>query len=49
MMYTVARMDDEGKWVALETYSSYSEAELNYDAYVDMYPGSYVDIISSPE
>ena len=49
MMYTVARMDDEGKWVALETYSSYSEADLDYDKYAEMYPGFYVDIISSPE
>ena len=49
MMYTVARMDDEGKWLALETYSSYSEAELNYDAYVDMYPNALVDIISHGE
>ena len=48
-MYTIARMDDEGKWVALETYSSYSEAELNYDKYAEMYPNALVDIISHGE
>lgn len=45
-MYTVARMTDDGKWVALDSFDSYSEAELNYDAYVEMYPNALVDIVS---
>ena len=49
MMYTIARMNDEGKFIALDTFDSYSEAELNYDKYEDMYPYAYVDILVSPE
>ncbi len=49
MTYTISRMDDDGKWVALDSFDSYSEAELNYDKYVEMYPYAYVDIVSSPE
>jgi hypothetical protein len=48
-MYTVARMTDEGEWLAIDSFESYSEAELNYDAYVDMYPNALVDIISQGE
>jgi len=46
-MYTVARMNDEGRWVALDTFDSYSEAELSYDKYEDMYPYALIEIISS--
>lgn len=49
MMYTVARMDDEGKWVALESFETYSEAEMNLDWYGDKYPYALIDIVSSPE
>jgi hypothetical protein len=47
--YTIARMNDEGNWVALESFDSYSEAELNYDKYEDMYPYALIEIISSAE
>ena len=47
MMYTIAALNDEGEWVSLETYASYSEADLDYDKYAEMYPGFYVDIISN--
>lgn len=43
--YTIARMDDEGNWVALDTFDSYSEAELVFDKYTDMYPFTLVDIV----
>lgn len=43
--YTIARMDDEGYWVALDTFDSYSEAELNFSKYIDMYPFTLVDIV----
>lgn len=43
--YTIARMDDEGHWVALDTFDSYSEAELVFDKYTDMYPFTLVDIV----
>ena len=45
MSYTIARMDDEGYWVALNTFDSYSEAELVFDKYTDMYPFTLVDIV----
>jgi len=45
--YTIARMNDEGKFIALDTFDSYSEAELNYYKYEDMYPYALIEIISS--
>ena len=49
MSYTIARMNDEGNWVALDTFDSYSEADLNYDKYGEMYPYALIEIISSAE
>jgi hypothetical protein len=50
MTYYIARIDDEnGKWVILDPFDSYSDAEMVFDSYCDMYPYAYVDIISSPE
>ncbi len=46
MMYTIARMNDEGRWLALETFDSYSEAEMNYDKYGEMYPYAFIEIIA---
>jgi len=43
--YTIARMDDEGHWVAIDSFDSYSEADLVLDKYADMYPSTIVDII----
>lgn len=43
--YTIARMDDEGHWIALDTFDSYSEAELVFPKYEEMYPYTYVDIV----
>jgi hypothetical protein len=40
-------MNDEGNWVALESFDSYNEAELNIDGYFNMYPNAYVDIVAS--
>jgi hypothetical protein len=41
-------MDDEGNWVALESFETYSEAEMNLDWYSDIcIPMPYVDIIAS--
>jgi hypothetical protein len=49
MTYTISRMDDEGNMIALESFNTYSEAEMNINAYFNMYPYAYVDIIVSPE
>jgi len=46
--YTISRMDDEGNMIALESFDTYSEAEMNINAYFNMYPYAYVDIIVSP-
>ena len=47
MTYTIARMNDEGNWVALESFDCYNEAELNIDGYFNMYPNAYVYIVAS--
>ena len=47
--YTISRMDDEGNMLALESFNTYSEAEMMFDSYCDMYPHAYVDIVSTPE
>jgi hypothetical protein len=47
--YTIARMDNEGNMLALESFDTYSEAEMMFDSYCDMYPHAYVDIVSTPE
>ncbi|WJZ48589.1 hypothetical protein [Synechococcus phage DSL-LC07] len=49
MTYTISRMDDEGNWVALESFETYSEAEMNHDWYSDKYPYALVDIVSTLE
>jgi hypothetical protein len=38
MTYTIARMNDEGNWVALESFDSYSEADMNLDWYLISIP-----------
>jgi hypothetical protein len=48
MTYTISRMDDEGNMIALESFDTYSEAEMTINAYFNMYPNAYVDIIVSP-
>ena len=45
MNYSISRMDDEGNWVALELFETYSEAEMNLDWYMDQYPNTAVDIL----
>lgn len=45
--YYIARIDEDGKWVILDPFDSYSDAEMVFDNYCDMYPHAYVDIISS--
>jgi hypothetical protein len=47
MNYTISRMDDEGNWIALESFETYSEAEMNLDWYSDQYPNTVVDILFS--
>jgi hypothetical protein len=46
MTYTIARMNDEGNWVALESFETYNEADMNLDWYGDQYPNAYLDIAS---
>jgi len=48
-VYYIAMMDDNGNWQYLDNAPSYSDAELMFDSYCDMYPHAYVDIISTPE
>ena len=40
-------MNDEGNWVALESFETYSEADMNLDWYGDQYPDAYLDIVAS--
>jgi hypothetical protein len=42
-------MDDEGNMIALESFNTYSEAEMMINSYFNMYPHAYVDIIVSPD
>ena len=46
-MYTIARMSDEGNWEALESFETYSEADMNLDWYCDKYPSAYIDVVAS--
>jgi hypothetical protein len=48
-MYYVALMKDDGYWKPLDFFSSYSDAELHFDAYCDLYPLGYVDVVSKAE
>ena len=47
MTYYIAMMTDEGNWKALDLLPSYSDAEDVFDAYCDMYPNAYVDILAA--
>jgi hypothetical protein len=47
MTYTIARMNDEGNWVALESFETYNEADMNLDWYADQYPHDFLDIVAS--
>ena len=49
MVYTISRMDDEGHWIALESFETYSEAEMNHEWYSNQYPYALVDIVSTLE
>lgn len=49
MSYIIARMDDDGQWQYMDRFSTYSDAEMHFDQYCDMYPNAYIDIISTPE
>ena len=46
-MYYIARINDEGNWEYLDNVPTYSEAEEVFDAYCDMYPHAYIDILSA--
>ena len=48
-MYYVALMNDSGQWEALDNVPTYSAAEELLDAYCDLYPNAYVDVISQAE
>ena len=45
--YTISMMSDDGNWVALESFETYSEADMNLDWYCDQHPNAYLDIVSS--
>jgi hypothetical protein len=44
-MYFIAMMT-EGTMKALDNFPSYSDAEMHYDAYCDMYPNAWIEIVS---
>jgi hypothetical protein len=44
--YSVARMSiDEGGWVSIREFDSYSEADMWHEHYADIYDNSLVEII----
>ena len=47
MDYTISMVNDEGDWVALETFETYSEADMNLDWYWEQYPNAYLDIVAT--
>ena len=47
MTYMIARMNDDGSFVALKSFETYNEADMNLDWYCDQYPSAYVDIVAS--
>jgi len=47
MNYTIAKLSDDGTWDALESFETYSEADMNLDWYCDRYPNAYIDIVTS--
>ena len=49
MIYYIAKMSDDGNWEYLDNAPTYSDAEMMFNSYCDMYPHAYVDIVSSPE
>jgi hypothetical protein len=49
MTYYIAKMSDEGNWEYLDNAPSYSDAEMMLDAYCDMYPQAYIDVIHTHE
>lgn len=44
MYYTV--MMTEGTMKALDNHPSYSDAEMHYDAYCDLFPNAWIEIVS---
>ena len=47
MDYTISMLTDEGDWIALETFETYSEADMNLDWYCEQYPNAYLDIVAT--
>ena len=44
--YSVARMSvDEGGWISIREFDTYSEADMWFDHYADIYDNSFVEII----
>jgi len=44
MTCAIARMTNEGTWVCVQSFDSYSEADIALDDYCEMYPNAYLDI-----
>jgi hypothetical protein len=44
-MYYIAMMT-EGTMKALDNFPSYSDAEMHFDAYCDLYPNAWIEIVS---
>jgi hypothetical protein len=47
-MYYIAMMT-EGTMKALDNFTSYSDAEMHYDAYCDMYPNAWIEIVNAAD
>lgn len=44
--FRIARWDQEAEtWIILARFSSYEEADANFDAWADKYPNAWVDIL----
>lgn len=46
-MYYIARLNDEGNWVAIDKFPTYEDADEALDMYADVYHNTVVDIIGA--
>lgn len=44
--YSIAKMNDDGTLVVLDSSDTYDRASNKLDAYCDRYPDAYVDVYS---
>jgi len=44
-MYAISRLNDDGRWQCLMPFDTYTEADLAFDDWCEMYPNAYLEII----